>query len=185
MNGINRRGLTLPEVLVTLAIVAIIAAVLVPALTSQISKGDAARVSEDLKAVQTGIMTFASDVRRYPKSINQLVNEINTTSDVDLVGGASYTADHRAAWRGPYFVKDVGANDTDFRTGFRGRINTALLKSAAVGGAGVDHVAVHITGFTPGELDAIDRLLDDGVSITGLFRASGTDEALYHAAVIQ
>ncbi|MGI9139921.1 MAG: type II secretion system protein [Gemmatimonadaceae bacterium] len=177
-----RRGLTLPEVLVTLAIVAVIAAVLVPALTSQISKGDAGRVSEDLKAVQTGINAFSADVRRYPNSIRQLANVINTTTDVDLVAGTSYTSDHVNAWRGPYFVRDVATDADSLRTGFRGNIRTAFLKEKL---NSVDHVVVHLKGFTEGEITAIDQLLDDGVSSTGLLRNSGTVEALYFAAVVQ
>lgn len=178
----NRRGLTLPEVLVTLAIVAVIAAVLVPALTSQISKGDAGRVSEDLKAMQTGINTFSADVRRYPSSVKQLANVINTTSDTDLVAGTSYTSDHVAAWRGPYFVRDVPTTADSLRTGFRGNIRTLFLKRQL---NSVDHVTVHLKGFTEGEITSIDKLLDDGVSATGLLRNSGTVEALYFAAVIQ
>lgn len=180
-NG-NRRGLTLPEVLVTLAIVSIIAAVLVPALASQISKGDAGRVAEDLKAVQTGINTFVADVRRYPKRINQLALVINTTSDVDLIAGTSYTADHVAAWRGPYFVRDVVAATDSLRTGFRGNIRTEFLKRQL---NSVDHITVHLKGFTEGEITAVDRLLDDGVSTTGILRNSGTVEALFFAAVVQ
>ncbi|HUR92375.1 MAG TPA: type II secretion system protein [Gemmatimonadaceae bacterium] len=178
----NRRGLTLPEVLVTLAIVAVIAAVLVPALTSQISKGDAGRVSEDLKAVQTGINAFSADVRRYPASINQLANVISSTSDADLVAGTSYTSDHVSSWRGPYFVRDVPASADSLRTGFRGNIRADFLKRPL---NSVDHVVVHLKGFTENEITAIDRLLDDGVSSTGLLRNSGTVEALYFAAVIQ
>lgn len=178
----KRRGLTLPEVLVTLAIVAIIAAVLVPALASQISKGDAARVSEDLKAVQSGINAFSADVRRYPLNINQLASVINTTTDTDLIVGTSFTSDHVAAWRGPYFVRDVTSTTDSLRTGFRGNIRTDFLKREL---NSVDHVAVHLMGFTEGEITTIDRLLDDGVSNTGLLRNSGTTEALYFAAVVQ
>lgn len=178
----TRRGLTLPEVLVTLAIVAVIAAVLVPALTSQISKGDAGRVSEDLKAVQTGINTFSADVRRYPLNINQLANVVNTTTDTDLVAGTSYTADHVSSWRGPYFVRDVSTTVDSLRTGFRGNIRADFLKRQL---NSVDHVAVHLKGFTEGEITSIDKVLDDGVSSTGVFRNSGTVEALYFAAVIQ
>lgn len=177
----KRRGLTLPEVLVTLAIVAIIAAVLVPALASQIAKGDAGRVSEDLKAVQSGVNAFAADVRRYPRSINQLANVINTTTDLDLVVGTSYTLDHVSAWRGPYFVRDVQSATASIRTGFRGNIRTALLNRTL---NSVPHVAVELQGLSTSEIDGIDRLLDDGVSTTGLLVVSGTS-AIYFAAVVQ
>lgn len=178
----KRAGLTLPEVLVTLAIIAVVAAVLVPALTSQLTKGDAGRVSEDLKAVQTGIQAFVSDVRRYPKSINQLSNAI-TTVNGDLVTNTSYTARHVSRWRGPYFVRDITVADTAFETGYGGRVRTTLL-TTAVAGTGGTYLGIKLNGLSSTERDQVDVVLDDGVSSTGLFRIIGSD-TLYLAVVVQ
>ncbi|HUR92376.1 MAG TPA: prepilin-type N-terminal cleavage/methylation domain-containing protein [Gemmatimonadaceae bacterium] len=178
----KRAGLTLPEVLVTLAIIAVVAAVLVPALTSQLTKGDAGRVSEDLKAVQTGIQAFVSDVRRYPKTINQLSNAI-TTVQGDLVTTASYTARHVSRWRGPYFVRDIEPADTDFETGYGGKVLTTLL-STTVTGTGGTYLGIEVSGLSPTERDQVDVVLDDGVSSSGLFRIIGND-TLYLAVVVQ
>jgi len=182
----RRAGLTLPEVLVTLAIIAVVAAVLVPALTSQLTKGDAGRVSEDLKAVQTGVQAFVADVRRYPKSINQLSNAISAVSDVDLVNGTTYTARHVSRWRGPYFVRDIGTAVGSFETGYGARILTPLTKSL-VTGTGGEYLRVKVSGLSPTERDQVDVVLDDGVSSTGLFRIIGTNPAdtVYLAVVVQ
>jgi len=178
----QRPGLTLPEVLVTLAIIAVVAAVLVPALTSQLTKGDAGRVSEDLKAVQTGIQTFVSDVRRYPKTINQLSNTI-TLAEADLVTSTSYTARHVSRWRGPYFVRDIKTADADFETGYGGKVRTTLLTTTLSGTSGT-YLGVKLSGLSSGERDQVDVVLDDGVSSTGLFRIIGLD-TLYLAVVVQ
>src|SRR5437764_3611113 len=69
----TRRGFTLGEVLVTVALVAVLAAVVLPAVGSQISKGDLGRVSSDLLTMRSAMEQFISDVRRYPNSVGQLI----------------------------------------------------------------------------------------------------------------
>ncbi|HEY6219284.1 MAG TPA: type II secretion system protein, partial [Gemmatimonadaceae bacterium] len=54
------RGFTLPEVLVTVTIVAVLAAVMVPAVINQVSKGDVPAVGQDIDALRTAITTFAA-----------------------------------------------------------------------------------------------------------------------------
>src|SRR5437763_232529 len=76
----NRRGFTLGEVLVTVAIVAVLAAVVIPSIGSQITKGDLGRISSDLLTMRGGIEQFLSDVRRYPNSVGQLTNVPGTGS---------------------------------------------------------------------------------------------------------
>src|SRR6266550_2689580 len=81
----TRRGFTLAEVLVTLAIIAIMAAILLPALNSQISKGDAGKIASDLTNIQQAAQAFVSDVHRYPADLTQLTTSVGTTD----INGAS------------------------------------------------------------------------------------------------
>lgn len=96
----RRGGFTLPEVLVTVAIVAILAAVVVPAVTNQISKGETGQLASALNAYSTGVTTFVTDVRRYPRALSQLTNQI-TAADVD-VDARVYGANAASGWKGPY-----------------------------------------------------------------------------------
>ena len=68
----SRRGFTLPEVLVTVTIVAVLAAVMVPAVLNQVGKGDVPSVAGDLGAIRTAITTFAADTRRFPGHLSDL-----------------------------------------------------------------------------------------------------------------
>lgn len=96
----RRAGFTLPEVLVTVAIVAILAAVVVPAVTNQISKGETGSVASAVTSYSTGVTAFVTDVRRYPQYLSQLTNKIqNTDNDLD---NRPYGAASASGWRGPY-----------------------------------------------------------------------------------
>src|SRR5438270_5876627 len=97
----TRRGFTLPEVLVTVTIVAVLAAVMVPAVINQVGKGDKPAIAEDFSAIRTAITTFAADTRHFPKSIGQLTGAtLSQTTAVDI-NGATIGLD-AANYRGPY-----------------------------------------------------------------------------------
>lgn len=184
----GRRGLTLPEVLVTLAIIAILAAVMIPALTGQIAKGDAGRVAEDLKSIQTGMGAFVSDVRRYPRTVNQLTLKIQPPgTDATLLnglGGVAYTLGQVSRWRGPYMVKSIGVDQTTVVTGFDATIN-GTFTSATTTDLVTQYVRIEVTGLDQSQLDRVDAVIDDGVSSTGLFKTEPTLVGAFYALPIQ
>jgi prepilin-type N-terminal cleavage/methylation domain-containing protein len=96
----RRGGFTLPEVLVTIAIVSVLAAIVVPTVTSQIGKGDESRFQSTIGSLRTGITAFVSDTRRFPSAVSHLFNPI-TAVQTDLAGSA-YGANTVSRWRGPY-----------------------------------------------------------------------------------
>lgn len=97
----NRRGFTLPEVLVTVTIVAVLAAVMVPAVINQVAKGDSPAVGDDVAAIRTAVTTFAADTRHFPSRLSQLGGASLSPTDTDLVGTV-YDAAAVAGYKGPY-----------------------------------------------------------------------------------
>lgn len=178
----GRRGaFTLPEVLVTIAIVATLAAVLLPALNSQLSKGEASRVSNDLLAVQTAVNTFVSDVRRYPGDLLHLTQgPITGLLDIN---GVAYPAVLAAKWRGPYLSKELISGN--IATGFGGNIVGDL---DPVSYNGINYVTVEVTPFTQSDFDKVDQIIDETVSSTGgqlRFNAAGSGTLTYYAVPVQ
>lgn len=112
------RGFTLPEVLVTVTIVAVLAAVMVPAVINQVSKGDVPAVGQDLSAIRTGLTTFAADLRRFPGKLSQMATDSLYGAQTDIVGAAF--AGDTVNYHGPYL--SVGAH-----TGPTGAVFADLL----------------------------------------------------------
>lgn len=98
----SRRGFTLAEVLVTVTIVAVLAAVMVPAVINQVAKGDVPSVNQDVSGIRTAITTFAADTRRFPGMLSQLGGTSLTAGDKDFTHTATFGADASANYHGPY-----------------------------------------------------------------------------------
>lgn len=175
-----KRGFTLAEVLVTLSIIAIMAAVLLPALNSQIAKGDAGRVASDLTNIQTGAQAFLSDVHRYPGSLVHLTTAI-TAVQTDLVG-QGYPSTLASKWKGPYVQKEAVSPSSvgNFQQNF----------TSVNGANGVPYLTVTLLNVVGADFARIEDLLDEGASstvssTTGLVRwvASGTTGTLTYLAL--
>lgn len=173
-----RAGFTLPEVLVTLAIVATLTAVLLPALNNQLSKGDASRVTNDIVAIQTAVGAFTSDVRRYPSALVQLKTKPGST-DLDVLGN-QFGATLIQRWRGPYLSKDLSSNTMP--TGYGAIISGTMGQTTY---NGIQYLNIQITGLTTAEFNSIDQIIDETASSsTGQLTLSGTT-AVWAALPIQ
>jgi prepilin-type N-terminal cleavage/methylation domain-containing protein len=113
-SGQRRSGFTLPEVLVTVAIVAVLAAVVVPTVTNQMSKGDDTNLPANVSSLRSAVTAFVTDTRKYPSRIQHLQVAISDT-DVDLFGNAYGTA-AEAGWKGPYLSGGLKAFNAAART---------------------------------------------------------------------
>jgi prepilin-type N-terminal cleavage/methylation domain-containing protein len=173
LTGKRRSGFTLPEVLVTVSIIAIISAVVVPSVVRQIDKGDTGRLASDISSIRTGVEQFISDVRKYPENVGQISHAIST-SDTAAVSLLPYTDNQVARWKGPYVSKD----------------STGILKTA-YGWSFDPHFVIDsftVSPYTKGlairtdsardksQVAQLDTLLDDGNLSAGTirYRGSGT-----------
>jgi prepilin-type N-terminal cleavage/methylation domain-containing protein len=123
-----RTGFTLPEVLVTIAIIAIIAAAVVPAVTSQITKGDETTVTTAVGTMRTSISTFVSDVRAFPSRLSQLTTVPAALTDTAL-NGTPYSAAQVARWKGPYSTTSTFAADDSLPIGLGAFLGDSLKDS--------------------------------------------------------
>jgi prepilin-type N-terminal cleavage/methylation domain-containing protein len=184
-------GFTLAEILVALALIALLAAVLLPTVAGQILKGDAARVQQDVEAVRSGVDQFLADVHRYPGKYSDLSTKITTTTSTHTdINGAAYTSGLVNKWGGPYVTKDT--LNSVLETGFGGTILNEFGKTQNTNG--VNYVTVRILGIAQADFDKIDAQIDGtgtacpACRSNGLFRmvtAGGTDTTKFLATPIQ
>jgi len=178
-------GFTLAEILVALALIALLAAVLLPTVAGQILKGDAARVTQDLDGVRTGITNFLADVHRYPAKYSDL-SKLITTSDLDI-NAAAYTSGLTKQWAGPYVMKDT--QNAVIETGYGAIMLNGFVKTTNTNN--VSYVTVRIAGIAQADYDKLDQQID-GVGTacpacrsSGLLRLTTGDTTRFLAVPIQ
>ena len=62
----NQKGFTLLEILIVVAIIAVLAAVLVPIAVNQMEKADITRAWSDVNAIETAVTNFRGDTKEFP-----------------------------------------------------------------------------------------------------------------------
>ena len=124
----RRVGFTLAEVLVTIAIIAIIAAAIIPAVTSQITKGDETTVTSAVSTMRTSITAFVSDVRAFPSRVSQLTVVPTALTDTAL-NGTPYSAAQVGRWKGPYSTTSTFAADDSLPIGLGAFLGDSLKDS--------------------------------------------------------
>ena len=187
-------GFTLAEILVALALIALLAAVLLPTVAGQILKGDAARVQQDLEAVRAGVDQFLADVHRYPGKYSDLSTKISTNTAAPTfhmdINAAGYSAGLVSKWGGPYVTKDT--QNAVIETGFGGTIQNGFGKSLNTNG--INYLTIRIHGIAPADYDKIDQAIDGTTTAcpacrdNGLLRlvtAAGFDTTKFLAVPIQ
>jgi prepilin-type N-terminal cleavage/methylation domain-containing protein len=185
ISGLKKVGFTLAEILIALALIAVLAAVLLPSVAGQIMKGDSGRTMQDLDAVRAGVDQFLADVHRYPQKVSHLNTKILTT-DED-VNGTVYPSGLVAKWTGPYITKPLNESSV-IPTGFGGVITDSLQRVAA---NGVNYVAVVIAGIDSSAFARLDLEIDGPATTVansrtlGLLRWVTGDTAKYLTTPIQ
>src|SRR5688572_2935671 len=103
--GRMKRGFTLIETVVTVGIVAAMAAVVIPQVARQFDAADPTRIQNDLKNIQTAIETFSVNVKQLPGDIDDLANFPTDAGDSTLTTATTitdFTSTEVALWQGPY-----------------------------------------------------------------------------------
>jgi prepilin-type N-terminal cleavage/methylation domain-containing protein len=174
-------GFTLAEMLVAMALLAVLAAAVVPSILNQVNKGEVNRVAQDLRAVGNSTKLFYSDVQRWPASLTSLT--VAPTKDSTDITGVAIGAGLADRWSGPY-LESVVANTDSLRTGFAGAIQRTFVRdhwtSLAVGDT---FLVLNVSGLTADDARKVSKVLDGDTSTTkGAVRYDATGKLLKYFA---
>lgn len=137
-------GFTLVETVVTVGLLAVLAAFVVPSVIRKADAADPVKVANDLNAISTAIQTFSSDMKglmpgdiqdlTQPVLVNSVCNRVSPCDSL-ITHRAAYTASQAVLWRGPYLSASVERNPNALlRSGYVADISNTLTRFDAVNG---------------------------------------------------
>lgn len=103
--SVQRRAMTIVEVLLALAILAIIAAVVLPTTAGQLRQGHATALANQLANLREAIANYQQNVGAFPISLVQLTNQPVNGEDDSCSFDLSVA--ERNNWRGPYINQNI------------------------------------------------------------------------------
>lgn len=112
LSTVSRKGMTLLEILVAVAIIAILAGIAIPAYSKYIEKGRVSTAIADIKNLEVDINSFYSNNLRYPQNLG----EINK-------------AGLRDPWGNPYEYLNIAEADTSGKGKLRKDKNLVPINS--------------------------------------------------------
>jgi type II secretion system protein G len=108
----NAKGFTLIELLIVVAIIGIIAAIAIPNLLNAIDRGKQKRTMADMRAIGTGVESYAVDNNVYP--IATTAAQLKTILDA---GAYMKNMPPNDGWSHPFGVTSASVDYTIFSTG--------------------------------------------------------------------
>jgi prepilin-type N-terminal cleavage/methylation domain-containing protein len=174
----RRPAFTLVETIVTLGLLAVLAAFVVPTVVQKAGAGDPVKVVSDLSAIRTALATFQTDVGGVPNQLRMLIVQPTTANHfIDSV--TVVKQGNAVAWIGPYLNAEIGPLSRDsMSTGYHSYVYNTVSRYDATNNAAEFYVipgsgtggtfdasntlfsAVTITGLTAQQAQLVNRLID-------------------------
>ena len=164
------RGFTLLEILVALVLIGLLAGVLVPTVTNQLSRGEAGRVAEDLGGIEAATKAFRVDVQRWPLHVRHLAVQPTAAAPDSVFGGGLYPANLISRWRGPYLEKGSIPGDT-LPTAAGGVI---LGRFLPITWGATSFISVRTKGITQANARAVRLILDGDTAVGNTSSSAST-----------
>jgi len=103
---VGRRGFTAIEIVVSLAIVAVLTAIVVPQINGRIRESRKSALSQTLFGLSQGIAEYKKAVTRYPFQLSLLTTAPVALTSKDACGNV-LTSTNANNWRGPYVSRQL------------------------------------------------------------------------------
>jgi len=138
MTGIRHSGgFTLLEIIVNIAIIAILVAIAIPAYTIFKDKANTGKAKSDLRAIQNAVELLASDTNKWPGGIEVGLINKKKISDLSKKASGLITEDSKkfSNWAGPY-IESIPKDPWERDYFFEGDYKISGTKHAVLGSYG-------------------------------------------------
>jgi prepilin-type N-terminal cleavage/methylation domain-containing protein len=165
------RGFTLVEVLLALAIMAVLATVLIPQVVRRQRDGYAAAIATSISGVRSAAYEFRKGVGRYPSQIAHLATLPNAGT-TDLCG-RTVPVDWASTWKGPYLQQAVTTAGVAIRDA---TMLNALRRVPATAATVLADVFIDVVNVDQEVADIVEAAFDPapGNFTTGMIRWTAT-----------
>lgn len=159
----NRRAFTLVEVLISVAIVAIMAAMTVPTIVSRINVANANALAKEMIALKDGIQAFKTNVGSYPRYLEYL-SVITTPAQTETYCSQItrppvtivFTTAQINNWHGPYVSRSLPTGPTATYT-----VNDFVINNLMTYGSGL--LSISISNIDASVAPIVEEILDGPV----------------------
>jgi general secretion pathway protein G len=158
----RKRGFTLAEILVAVAIIALLTAVILPTIGGRLRQSQASAIASELTNLTTAINAYRENVLKYPYKLDLLTNTPVAGTSADICG-TLMVALNVNKWQGPYLARPIITN-TDFPIG-DATVNDQLVRTPALG-AGVGTLAIKIDVVDTVAAVALEAQFDGNADFT-------------------
>ncbi len=164
----KRAGFTMAEIVTVLAIVAVLAAVIIPQALRKISDAHSAALATDMDALAKAIEAYRGNMGRYPSSLTQLATA--PVSGATDACGSAIPSQLLTQWRGPYINRTITssglpAGDTNIKA-------TLARDPATIAGGNFGVLYIETENVDQGVANVVERAYDGGTPdlVTGNVR---------------
>jgi type II secretory pathway pseudopilin PulG len=178
--------MTLAEVMIMLAILAVLAAVLIPAVQGRLGSGEAAALADNFTQIRRAVIAYRNDVGRYPRTLEQLSAKPGT-GGVPITDACSQNVplSGQNAWRGPYLAQRLTTSGISVGAS---RINDLTERNPATTAVQQEgYLRVVAVEVEQKIAEEVDRTFDGGALdlTTGgvTWSAAGSDTLRFHIAI--
>jgi len=144
----RRSGFTLPEVLTSMALIAVLASVVVPTVRGRMEDGYEDAAIQEFQSLGSAITAYRQDVGHYPPALDYL--SALPPSPRDFCGHL-LGANDAAKWNGPYTSRTI---TTTYAIGQRDAVLTALQRPVPTA------IGVQISGADTSTARSVDFKID-------------------------
>jgi prepilin-type N-terminal cleavage/methylation domain-containing protein len=137
------RGFTLVETVVTVGLLAVLSAFVIPSVMKKADAADPVKVANDLNSISTAIQSFASDVKgALPGDLQDLTQPLLVNAACNDLNPCDSTVTHQEIfpqqvrlWKGPYLAASISDDpNAALRSGYVADIHNTLVRYDATDG---------------------------------------------------